>query len=151
MSWQTESATGEDTADPDVADGVVPPPRRPLLVEFATAVLVVGGSFGVLQKVFTPLVAPTELGAIDPLFAFLFVLDVVSVVSGLVLRTGRSWIPAANVAAVYAFLHLATLTPTGVALTAVYLAVVVACFLSRAWFDGMRDWRVARFEARVTR
>ncbi|HZM73412.1 MAG TPA: hypothetical protein VFC71_08525 [Candidatus Polarisedimenticolia bacterium] len=148
MSWQADSATGEATADVDVAAVAIPAPRRPLLVEFGTAVLVVGGAFGVLQKVFTPLIAAT---AFDPLFAFLFALDAVSVIAGIVLRTGRSWIPAANVAAVYAFLHLATQTPTGVALTAVFLAVVVACFASREWFDAMRDWRVARFEARATR
>lgn len=150
MSWQSESAAGEETSDVEVADGAVAPPRRPLVVEFGTAILVIGGAFGLMQKVLAPFIVTNEL-AIDPLLAFLFGLDVVSVVAGYLLRTGRSWVLAANVAAIYAFLHLATQTPTGVVLSAVYLGVVVACFLARDWFNAMRDWRVARLEARSTR
>ncbi len=32
-----------------------------------------------------------------------------------------------------------------------YLVVVTACFVTRGWFEAMRDWRVATFEARLTR
>lgn len=151
MSWQTGSTSGEETADPDVADRTTSAPQRPLPVEFATAVLGIGGAFGIVQKLLSPTILPTGLSAFDVLYVGLIVLDVVAVVAAVRIRQGRSWILAANVAAVYAFLHLATFALTGIVLSIVYLAVVAACYLSREWFDGMRDWRVARFEARPTR
>jgi hypothetical protein len=151
VSWQTGSTSGEETSDPDVADRTTSAPQRPSPVEFASAVLGIGGAFGIVQKVLSPTILPTGLSAFDVLYVGLIVLDVVAVVAALRLRQGSSWVLAANVAALYAFLHLATFAPTGIVLSAVYLAVVVACYLSRDWFDAMRDWRVARFEARATR
>ena len=154
MSWQTDSTTGEPTSDIDATEHVgLPAPARPLTVVFGSAVLVVGGLFGVVQKVLNPLVAPAELAGVGVAFAYVLLLglDVLSIVAGVLLRRGQTWILAANVAAVYAFIHLAIVTLTGVIFSAIYLAVVVACFVARDWFEAMRAWRVARFEARLTR
>ena len=151
MSWQVDSTSGEITSDIDAAERVGSPPRRPLLVEFGTAILVVGGAFGVLEKVLIPSVAPVQPGSIDPVFALLLGLDLLSIVAGVTLRRGQTWVLGANVAAVYAFLHLAIPTPTGIVFSAVYLAVVTACFLSREWFEAMKAWRVAVIEARLSR
>jgi hypothetical protein len=151
VSWQAGSTSGEETDDPDVTEGVTSAPRRPLTVEFGTAVLGIGGAFGIVQKLLAPAILPTGITGFDSLYVLLIVLDVIAVVAAIRLRQGSGWILAANVAAVYAFLHLATFALTGIVLSVVYLAVVAACYLSREWFDGMRDWRVARFEARTTR
>ena len=152
MSWPAGSGA-EDGLDAEALDRAVPPPppARPLAVEFATAVVGIGGAFGLLEKLFNPLGSPTQLPLADPLYLALLGLDVVAIVAAILLRRGTTWIVAANVAAIYAFLHVVIPTPTGIIFSAIYLAVVVACFLARDWFEAMRDWRVARFEARLSR
>lgn len=149
MTWRAES-TGEDASDLDTTTSVVPAPSRPLLVDFGAAILIIGGAFGLLAKLFDPLVPASALG-FDPVLIIATTLDVLAIVAGVLLRTGRTWIVAANVAAVLAFLHLVTVSVAGIAFATAYLAVVAACFLSRGWIEAMRDWRIARFEARLSR
>jgi len=149
MSWQAEP-TGEASSDPETTDAVVLAPARPVIVEVAAAILIIGGAFGLLAKLFDPLVPASALG-FDPVLLIAITLDVLALVSGVLLRTGRTWIVAANVAAVLAFLHLVTVTVAGIAFATAYLAVVAACFLSRGWIEAMKDWRIARFEARLSR
>lgn len=149
MTWRADS-TGEASSDPDTTEAVGSAPARPLLVEFGAAILVIGGAFGLLAKLFDPLVPGAAL-AFDPVLILAIVLDVLAIAAGVLLRTGRTWIVAANLAAVLAFLHLVSQSVAGIAFAAAYLAVVAACFLVRDWFDAMKDWRIARFEARLTR
>jgi hypothetical protein len=140
-------------ADPDTIEQVLTPdpPRRPVLVEFATAILVVGGVFGVLQKVVNPLVASPAPLTVDPVLLVALALDGLSIAAGILVRRGRTWVVAANVAALFAFLYLTLLNPVGVVFGALYLFVVVATFLSRDWFRAMADWRVTVAEDRLRR
>lgn len=153
MSRQIDAHGAESERDPDSLDRVsLPdPPRRPLLVEFTTAVLVVGGVFGFLQKVANPLVPAPSALAFDPILMVALALDGLSIVAGVLMRSGRSWVVAANVAAVFAFLNLTLLNVQGTAFGALYLVVVAACFLSRDWFSAMADWRAAVVEVRLRR
>ena len=140
-------------ADPDTIEQVPrpDPPHRPLIVELATAVLIVGGAFGIILRIIDPLVISDGLPTIDPIFVISLGLDLLSIAAGLLLRSGRTWIVAANVAALFAFLNLTLLNPVGVAFGGVYLFVVVATFLARDWFRAMADWRVAVAQDRLRR
>jgi len=141
-------------ADPDTIERVPTPdaPRRPLTVEFATAVLVVGGAFGIILRIIDPLVGSDGPPAIDPIFVISFGLDLLSIAAGLLVRSGRTWIVGANVAALFAFLWLSVVpNPIGIVFGGVYLFVVVATFLARDWFRAMADWRVTVAEDRLRR
>lgn len=153
MSRQIDAHGADPEPDPDSLDTVSRPlaPRRPLLVEFTTAVLVVGGVFGFLQKVANPLVSAPSPLALDPILIVALALDGLSIAAGVLVRSGRSWVVAANVAAVFAFLNLTLQNVQGVAFGALYLFVVAACFLSRDWFTAMANWRAAIVEARLRR
>lgn len=146
MTWREA-----DTAEPEVEREPPPAPRRPLLVEFGTAVLGIGGGFGIVQKLLNPLIATSDLAVVGPLWLGLLVLDVAAVAAAVLLRRGTTWILAANVAAIYAFVHLLIPTITGIVFSALYLAVVATCFLTRGWFEEMRDWRTSLVTARLSR
>jgi len=139
--------------DPDSIEQVraPDPPRRPLIVELATAVLVVGGAFGIIQRIINPLVVLNGPPAIDLISVISFALDLLSIAAGFLLRRGRTWVLAANVAAVFAFLHLTLQNLQGIVFAALYLFVVVATFLARDWFRAMADWRVTVAEDRLRR
>ena len=139
--------------DPDSIEQVraPDPPQRPLIVELATAVLVVGGAFGIIQRIINPLVVLNGPPAIDLISVISFALDLLSIAAGFLLRRGRTWVLAANVAAVFAFLHLTLQNLPGIAFAALYLFVVVITFLARDWFRAMADWRVTVAEDRLRR
>ncbi len=90
--------------------------------------------------------------AVDPVLLLSLVLDGLSIAAGLLVRSGRAWIFAANFAAIYAFLYF-TLFPNVVALLfgALYSVVLVAVVTGRTWFDDMSAWRRAVAEARFRR
>ena len=78
-------------------------PARPALVELAAAILIVGGTLQLFSGIATlPSVPP---GA-EPFAGLALALDVVSIGSGLLARTGRAWLVALNVAAILGFLDL---------------------------------------------
>lgn len=139
--------------DPDTVDEppMPEPPRRPSVVEFAVAVLGIGGAFGLLQRAFAPILVPEAIGAVGPIYLILVAIDVASIIAAVLLRRGVTWILAANVAAIYAFLQLATQTLTGIVFSAIYLGVVAASYVARDWVEAMRDWRVAVVESRLSR
>jgi hypothetical protein len=146
MTWREA-----DTADAQVEPEPPPPPRRPLLVEFGTAVLGIGGAFGIIQNVLSPAIPASDVALVGPLWLGLLVLDVLAIVAAVLLRRGTTWILAANVAAIYAFVHVLVPSVSSIAFSALYLAVVAACFLTRGWFEAMRDWRTSLATARLTR
>ena len=126
------------------AEGAVPRsrPPRPIGIELAAAVLTVGGVFGVITLLAN--LAVVE-GAVPPppaAVAIELAIDVVSIVVGLLARTGRGWILGINVTAVFVFLYLTAL-PNAVALTFAVLDgfVFVMLLLHRPWFDAMKAWR----------
>lgn len=100
-------------------------PPRPILVEVAAALLIVGG----LTSVLGALAAPGLAGAL------FLALNVVMIALGLAVRRGRGWVIAVNVVAVALFLELTAL-PSGYALVSIVMdaIVLVALFRHRAWF-----------------
>jgi hypothetical protein len=126
------------TPDPGIAprDATIEPlpvrPRRPVLLEFAAACLVVGGLTGMLGVLATP--DPAGYFALDLLFIGL---NVLTVVVGLLVRAGRAWVLAINVVAVVLFLEITGL-PSGVAIVFATLDTIVlfALIRHRRWFDA---------------
>lgn len=107
---------------------VVPAPERPprpILVEVAAAVLIVGG----LTSLIGALAAPGVAGI---LFT---ALNAAMIVLGVLIRRGRGWVVAINVVAVALFLELTAL-PSGYAFVAIAMdaIVLVALFRHRSWF-----------------
>jgi hypothetical protein len=100
-------------------------PPRPVLVEVAAALLIVGG----LTSLLGALAAPGLAGI---LFT---ALNAVMIVLGLLIRRGRAWIVAVNVVAVALFLELTAL-PSGFAIVSIVMdtIVLIALFRHRAWF-----------------
>ena len=115
-----------------LSDQSIPPPpqrpARPILVELAAAILIVGG----LTSLIGSLAAPGLLG-----IAFV-ALNVVMVVLGVLIRRARAWVVAVNVVVVALFLEVTAL-PSAFAIVFIILdAIVLAALIShRAWFD----WR----------
>ena len=115
-------------------------PARPALVELAAAILIVGGTLQLFSGIATlPSVPP---GA-EPFAGLALALDVVSIGSGLLARTGRAWLVALNVAAILGFLDLLGSGGSPLLLMlGVAEVVVVALLLARKpWFDAMSLWR----------
>lgn len=115
-------------ADPDL---VPVRPRRPLLLEFGAAILIVGGLVGVFGRVAAP-----DLVTSGPLELALLALNGLLIVVGLLVRAGRAWILDLNVVAIALFIELTAL-PSGVAMVFAGLdAIVLAALIRhRAWFD----------------
>lgn len=108
---------------------VMPPPERPprpILVEIAAAILVVGG----LTSLIGALAAP---GLVGVLFT---ALNVAMIVLGLLIRHGRAWVVAINVVAVALFLELTALPATfAIVSIAMDAVVLIALFRHRTWFQ----------------
>ncbi len=123
----TTPADGGEVAD----QSILPAPQRParpILVELAAAILIVGG----LTSLVGSLAAPGLLG-----IAFVG-LNVAMVILGVLIRRGRAWLVAVNVAAVALFLEVTALPSAFAIVFAVLDGIVLAALLRhRAWFD----WR----------
>lgn len=125
--------SGPDGAAPPLDASVVPAPGRPprpLLIEIAGAILIVGGLTSILGSLGT--LGPNA-GALDIVFLGLGAL---TVLVGLLVRAGRAWVIDVNVVAVVLFLELTAL-PSTVAIVFVALDTIVlfALIRHRAWFD----------------
>jgi hypothetical protein len=116
-------------------------PPRPLSLEISSAILIVGG---VLATIGTLGVAGAYAGNRAPgaglLLALLVILNVLTVVVGVLVRRGAAWVLCINVVAIVLFVEL-TAVPGGGAFAAGLAAldafVFVAVVRNRAWFD----WR----------
>ena len=126
--------TPETSGLPSDASTIPAPvrPRRPLLLEFAAACLVVGGLTGLLGIVGSPGRDPTG-PALDSL---LIGLNVLTIIVGLLVRAGRAWVLALNVVAIVLFLEITAL-PSGIAIVFATLDTIVlfALIRHRGWFD----------------
>lgn len=123
-------------------------PARPGAVELAAALLIVGGTLGVIGVIGG---GGTAAG-LEGLAILTLALNVAQLVVGLLLRTGRIWLVAVNYVAVLAFLDLLAsgASPLSLMLAAAEIVVVVILFANRPWFDDMRAWRelAAAWQAR---
>jgi hypothetical protein len=135
--------TPEDAADSSSKPSAQRPPR-PVSIEIAAAVLIVGGLAAAVGTVGGALgldPAASAPGA-RPVIALILALNVLTVIVGLLVRRGRAWIACINIVAVLLFLEL-TAVPSGSAMAAVLSVldafVFVALARNRAWFD----WRPA--------
>lgn len=133
------AVTGPDDGAPPRDASIVPAPSRPprpLLIEIAAAILIVGGLTSILGS----------LGTLDPnteeLDIVFLVLGALTVLVGLLVRAGRAWVIDVNVAAIVLFLEVTAL-PSAVAIVFVALDTIVlfALIRHRAWFD--RDTWIA--------
>lgn len=133
-----EGAVTTPEAGGEIADQSIVPaptrPDRPILVELAAAILIVGG----LTSLIGSLAAPGILAIL------LVALNVVMVVLGVLIRRGQAWLIAVNVVAVALFLELTALPSAFAIIFAILDAIVlVALIRHRAWFDWRADEALA--------
>lgn len=135
----TPTEPGESTRLPEATR-----PPRPLSIEISSAILIIGGvmatvgTLGVVGAGANSDAVPPWAGVV--VFALLTVLNVLTVVVGILVRRGTAWIVCLNVTAIFLFMEL-TAVPSGrataIALTALDAFVFVTVLRNRAWFD----WR----------
>ena len=131
---------GAATGPPPAAE---PPPRpaRPAAVELAAAILVVGGALGLIGLAGSS--GGSRPQGIEPFIAATILLDVGSIVIGLLIRTARLWLVAVNYAAVLGFLDLlgAGASPLALMLGVADVLVVLILLVNKPWFDAVGRWR----------
>jgi hypothetical protein len=126
------------TLDPrgDVRDGPDRPPR-PVLVELASAILIIGSFMDGAISFEAMMEATTQE---TRLFATASVLVAAGLIAlGVMIRGGRLWLLALNVVALAAFLELQTVTPGGVFAALIYMVVVGILLRERAWFHWVPE------------
>jgi hypothetical protein len=131
-----------EPADAPEDDADLPWPSRPGAIELAAALLIVGGVIGL----FGALSAASSIPAgVEPFLVLTVALDIGSVIVGLLVRLGRSWILAVNYVAVLGFLDLlgAGASPLQLTLGLADILVVVILFVHKPWFDELRLRRSA--------
>lgn len=115
-------------------------PARPVGIEIAAAVLIVGGLVAIVGTPGTTLgidPAAADPGA-RPVIALILALNLLTVIVGLLVRRGQAWIVGINVVAILLFVELTAIpggSPTA-ALLAVFDGFIFAALArERAWFD----------------
>jgi hypothetical protein len=110
-----------------------------VLVEIATALLIINGAISVLTSI-ESMLSLASRGELSPLIAVLFVvLGVGTVIIGIALRYGRWWLLGVNYVAVAAFLELTSGTPQGWLYGAIDVVVVAILLANRRWFAWSPD------------
>lgn len=109
-------------------------PSRPVLVELASAILVISGAISVLTTL-EVMGRLADQGAVDaPVVLLSFAIAIGSIVLGILVRFGRAWLVAVNVAAVAGFLELTSGLGAGLLFGGLDVVVVIALFMERPWF-----------------
>ena len=111
-------------------------PHRPPQVEFAAAILIVGGVTGILGGLLALLLGPTVPASAGLLPLVSIAVSLVTIAIGLLVHQGRLWRVCINVVAVVIVLYLTAL-PNPLAFFYLVLdgLVVVLLLRQRAWFD----------------
>lgn len=138
MSGRFEGAI--TTQEDEPLDSSIPPeperPPRPVLVELGSAILIVGGITAIMGGLVS-LAFGSELPASAGLLPIIVVaLNVITIVTGVWVRSGRYWRICINIVAIAMFLYL-TAFPNPIAMF--YLALDTVVFFAlmryRHWFD----------------
>lgn len=140
MSGRFDGAiTTPDEDEPPLDSSILPTPERPprpVLVELASAILIVGSitalmGLGIQQLVAPNLPADAGLGVL-----LIAAVDLATFAIGLLIRAGRWWRLCINVVAIAMFLYL-TRFPNPIAVLYLFLDTIVffALMRHRAWFD----------------
>lgn len=115
--------------------------RRPVLVELASAVLVVGGVLNLIISIDVLLRLADRGEQIGPYTAVTIALAISVLGLGLLIRFGRAWLVTVNVAAVLGFLELTSGSVVGLLLGALDVVVVLALVRERPWFEWSKRER----------
>lgn len=134
-----------------VADELQPPkrsaPPRPVLVEVASAFLIIGGAINLLLSI-EVLIRLAQAGTgIGELTVIAIALATLTLALGLAVRYARGWLVTVNVIAVIGFVELISQTPVGLLFGIVDVLVVLALVRERPWFEASAR---ARAEALAT-
>lgn len=127
---------------PRAGDPVPEPtrPPRPVLVELASALLVVTGVFTLILALAAPPVSdPALVQTTDAVALLAVLLGLVGIVLGILTRTGRAWLVTINVVAVEGFLELTSGAASGVLFGALDVFVLVVLLVNRPWFQWRAD------------
>ena len=118
--------------------GPVRPPR-PVGVELAAALMITTGAWSTFATV-EAISILAQRGEQDIGLAVLsLVLGVGTIVLGVLVRTGRAWILAVNVAVVAGFLELSSVTNQGILFGVIDVVVVLILVRERPWFAWKPD------------
>jgi hypothetical protein len=99
----------------------------------------VSGAVGTLVSIQAAMHLSDEGRLDEPLAALSIAIGVATVLLGLLVRSGRAWLVALNVAAVAGFLELTSLSPAGLLFSAMDVLVVILLLRDRPWFTGPGD------------
>jgi hypothetical protein len=109
-------------------------PSRPVLVELASAILVVGGLMSVLSSLDVAMHLAEQTSGVEPLAALTIAIGLAAVVLGILVRLGRAWLVAINVVAVAGFLELTSGSIVGLLFGGLDVFVVLVLMIERPWF-----------------
>ncbi len=114
-----------------------PSVSRPPAIEVAAAILVFGGLFGFGQLFGGEFAITGVLPARAPIVGVAGILYAASVVLGVMVRLGRSWLPAVSLAGLFAVLYLAAMArPTNALLGLLYLLALATLVVHRRWLGA---------------
>lgn len=116
----------------------VPGPRPPA-VDVAAAILAFGGLFGLTQLIVGDFAITGSLPVKEPILGVAVILYAASTVLGLAVRIGRFWLPALNLAGVFAVLYLLAmgrLLQVGLGLA--YAGAFAILLAHHRWFADVR-------------
>jgi hypothetical protein len=111
-------------------------PRRPVGVELAAAIMVVSGLIATLISIEAAMSLSARGELDDGLAIVSIAIGIAFVILGVLVRTGRAWLVAVNVAAIAGFLELISGSAVGFLFGALDVLVVVLLMRDRPWFHG---------------
>lgn len=132
-------------ASPDIRR----PPPRPALIVAVAGLFVLGGLFGTSQLLVGDFVVTGSLPAKGPILGVAALLYAGSIILGVLTWMGRGWLPALNLAVLFAIAYLpASGRPVVVGLGLGHVAAAIVLVRARSWFAAMSAWRADRSDVR---
>jgi hypothetical protein len=120
-------------------------PDRPAAIELAAAILIVSALIR-LFVVALAIAAPPEAGVeVSPTRVTVeTAIQVATMLTGFVVRSGRAWLVVVNIVVVLAFLQIISVQgPVSLAIAVLYAGASAVVFAQRPWFAAMGGWRAA--------